>query len=569
MRIRTLALTAFMNHENSRLDFPDRGIVLVRGLNGSGKSALVEAVSTASWGRTLRGTPPWRDGAAGSAVVETDRFAISRSRNAKGVLSLEWRRLDSDAFSFDTTTIAQTELEREIGTFDVWRRTHVFSTQDVAHFTLATDAERKRLIEVLLGASQFDAALELCRTDKKTNDGLVTKAEKDAAVTTAKLEGVQQRRADAEQTIAITPATRPTETPPDTEALKTRDAKLQGMIEAAAADITEAAAALREIDREIARAEAAVGVAQKRAAFFQQDKCPTCEQALPAHKRNEASQELARAQQNAREVQRAAVASRAAKEAEVEEFEEEKRGLREQREQVKAELAAAQAEVRRIAQANQEAQRIATQQATARKVVEQVKADLAELEKKSQKVNVGLEQARAEAAEIAATEKVLGLQGFRAQVLAGALGGIESVANRWLAEIAGPGFALTLRPYSEKKKGGVNDKISLDVTGAGGGYGYKASSGGERRRIDVALLLALAEVASAAQGDETGTLWFDEPFDTLDDDGIAAVGRTIGELAEERAVVVITHSGALAVELRPVLRLNVRDGGVEALREQA
>ena len=155
---------------------------------------------------------------------------------------------------------------------------------------------------------------------------------------------------------------------------------------------------------------------------------------------------------------------------------------------------------------------------------------------------------------------------MRAQVLGKALGGIEAVANRWLAEIAGPGFSLELRPYTEKKTGGVNDKISLEVHGAGGGYGYRASSGGERRRIDVALLLALAEVASAALGDETGTLWFDEVFDTLDADGVEAVGRTLEELAAERVVVVISHSQTLAAELRPALRLLADEGRIEAVR---
>jgi len=42
--------------------------------------------------------------------------------------------------------------------------------------------------------------------------------------------------------------------------------------------------------------------------------------------------------------------------------------------------------------------------------------------------------------------------------------------------------------------------LTLEVKGAGGDHGYKGASGGERRRIDIALLLALADMASGANG---------------------------------------------------------------------
>ena len=163
---------------------------------------------------------------------------------------------------------------------------------------------------------------------------------------------------------------------------------------------------------------------------------------------------------------------------------------------------------------------------------------------------------------LSACDKVLGMKGVRAQVLASALGGLEAVANGWLSRLAGDGLSLVLKPYVENKKGTTSEALSLEVVGAGGGRGYRASSGGERRRIDLALLLALADVAAAAYRQEPGTLFFDEVFDCLDSEGTDRAVEVIDELAKDRCCVVISHSPDLASALRPVLHLQVKDGSV-------
>jgi DNA repair exonuclease SbcCD ATPase subunit len=44
MLISSLSLHNFMSHDDSRIDLPKTGLVLVTGPNGAGKSALMEAV---------------------------------------------------------------------------------------------------------------------------------------------------------------------------------------------------------------------------------------------------------------------------------------------------------------------------------------------------------------------------------------------------------------------------------------------------------------------------------------------------------------------------------------------
>lgn len=562
MKIRTITMVNFTCHEKTDVDLPDCGIVLVTGPNGSGKSSLAEAVAACMWNHTLRGTSPWRTGASGLVTVETDRIVASRKRSAKGVGSLKWWPPGGEAGEFQSTRAKQEALEAEVGTWEVWRRTCVFSSQDAAHFTLAPDADRKRLIESLIGVGRFDAALRLCREDMKLMQAQATRAEHDLQLAQAKLSGVVQRKADAEAALALAETvTEPADAPPpDTAALQAEADELQTMFTEARGELGAARAAVARHARAVAEAEAAVKQAAKRAEFFMRDKCPTCEQDLPADKRAEALQAVQDAKSAAESERTIADANRAEDEATVQELEDELESLREQRSGVQASIASVQSEAKRIAAEHAEWERTHAQAARARMTLDEVASEVRGLEAAVAEAETGRKAARTDAEVLAAVEKVLGVRGVRAQVTGKALGGIEAVANKWLAQIAGPGMSLTLRSYTEKKTGGVNDAISLDVTGAGGGYGYKASSGGERRRIDVAILLALAEVASAAHGNAGGTLWFDEVFDALDTDGVEAVAGALDELARDRCVVVISHNQTLARRLTTALRLEAEAG---------
>jgi DNA repair exonuclease SbcCD ATPase subunit len=158
-----------------------------------------------------------------------------------------------------------------------------------------------------------------------------------------------------------------------------------------------------------------------------------------------------------------------------------------------------------------------------------------------------------ESTVLAHCEEVLGLRGVRSSMLAKLLGSLENAANSWLERVAGKGMRLELKSYSENKSGGVSDAISLQVHGAGQGHGYQACSGGERRRIDIALLLAFAG---------KGTLFLDECLDALDIAGIEAVASVCEDLAAERCVVLITHNEELSARIKHVDHWKIADGAL-------
>lgn len=565
MNVREIHLHSFMSHDDSRVELPARGLVLVVGGNGSGKSAIIEGVACAQFGRTLRGKSPWRKDEDGEVTLRADGLEVVR-RRVGGKPSLSFRCGEEGGCVNATATKAQEALDRVVGSFDIWRRTSVLSSADMASFAGASDGERKRLLEALLGIDVFDVALDACRCDLKVAEAAATQFEYDTSRIKGTLESAERRIADAEAALAGLPAAPDPGPKPAPEA--EHAARLAKVREALRANRGEYAEVRRRLDaaRQDANLSAVKATQEEnRLAHVKGSRCPTCTQDISAALRE-------------RLLEPAKQASAAHVEAAVRCAEAEKQGkeaaadLDAEGEELKAAEARAALAVQTAGQALRawdEASRLAVRTGAERGRLEGVLKEALASRQDAQdalgRAEGGLREAREGVGVLRASERVLGLRGVRAQVLGRALAGLEEAANLWLGRVAGEGLRLSLKSYSERKSGAIADALSLEVLGAGGGEGYMASSGGERRRIDVALLFALADVARAAHGAARGDLWCDECFDALDADGTEAVVAVLRELARESKVVVISHSAALAEALQPDLRLQVAEGRVAVL----
>ncbi len=320
-------------------------------------------------------------------------------------------------------------------------------------------------------------------------------------------------------------------------------------------EMREVEAKMRDINARIAASTERVRAAKREADRLKDDNCPTCAQPISAKLRKSLTKAVADAEKEAAEV----TALEKHKDSELNELLDE---LRDERDDIDTQLREVESfeRARRVRQkAIDEYERLKKKHAHD---IDLITKALDEVEHHLDEELERVAAAEEDLAELKAVDKVLGLQGVRAHVLGQALEGIQEAANAWLVRLQRPDLRVVLTSYTESQKGNVRDCINLQVEGAGGGHGYKAASGGERRRIDVALLLALAEVAGAAHGDTGGTLWFDEVFDALDDPGVEAVTGAIEELGETHSVVVITHNPQLVARLPKARRLHVDDGHV-------
>jgi exonuclease SbcC len=550
VNLRHLHLRHFMGHEETAVDFPPRGVVLVTGANGAGKSALPEAASVAFWGcslrgRTAKGADVWADDTAAAVSAQADVASATRFRTRSGTKDISWSLPGVAAVEYATPTKAQDALLAVVGSHDVWRRTSVLSSRDLTGFADSTDGERKRLFEALLGLQRLDAAGKTCRQEAASADREAERVAGDARAARERLDGARTRLEDARRALAGAAVPEPQDA--------VDGARVRRLIEQADQALQRLAARRQAVERAAGGAEREAQGAQARAvALSRMGECPTCGQVVPEVARERAAgtaRDLAAVAVQAREQAVRAVG-------EADEEEEEVRGVRSGLGErwrdlsARASVAAAQARARALAQ----------------DTVDRAEAAIAGVERAS----AGLEEAEAagrlRARVLGLTSEVLGLRGVRAGVLGRALPGVEAIGGSWLSRLSGGTLGLRVRATTERADGGISDAISVAVRrGTGAWRDYDTFSGGEARRIDVALLLGLREVAAGASGRSAGTLFLDEVADSLDPEGIEGISGALDELSRERCVVLISHSEDLFARLKPAKRLRIDRGTVSEL----
>lgn len=517
MKVSTINFENFGVRGKRSFTLPHKGLVLVTGPNGSGKSSIPEAVSYAVWGKTLRSASLWSDEKASvECGTSCGRF---RRTYAKGSTKLKWSEND-----YVTATAAKEDIKRAAGEWKAWRRSCVFSLADNENFTSASDSDKKRLLESLLGLERFDKAQAKCLTDK-------AKAETEIAVLQQKLSSLEASISTEKQRIAqlldISPPEKPTPVQlPDIAKLPPRN-ELAEKVDAVVKEGQELAFAVRNAKNDYEAAKAG-------------SICYACKQPLPDAQGHDVIEEKKELLQN----------------------------LMDQYDRVKAELRPVQEELRRVdavlrehssieARNNQAQVAYEKQMETHLKIGKAVfdaESSLISLEDSHDEARLEMVELLERKAVLTEVAKILGTRGVRVYMLKELLQALTVAANYWLGRLD---LELTVEflPYKAKKSGGTSNCVDIRVSGRGDGS-YSSLSQGERKRIDIAVALALGDLVP--EYSDGSTLFFDEIFDGLDTNGgIQASVELLHQLAEDRCVVVITHRPEIIQAVKPTMTFDL------------
>ena len=177
MLLKTLTLRNYRKYKEASVEFPD-GVIGIIGLNGVGKTTLVEAIGWALFGHHAARTTKElikRDGASPHEPcsvnlefeLEGDRYTVVREMTGKNLvpkasLILNGRLITSNAD--DVTAVLADTIGMDYQAFF----TSVFARQkELNALSIMKAAERKKLVLRMLGIERIEKSIQTIREDKR------------------------------------------------------------------------------------------------------------------------------------------------------------------------------------------------------------------------------------------------------------------------------------------------------------------------------------------------------------------------------------------------------------------
>lgn len=118
---------------------------------------------------------------------------------------------------------------------------------------------------------------------------------------------------------------------------------------------------------------------------------------------------------------------------------------------------------------------------------------------------------------------------------------LNNEINCILSELTRNTISVTFNTIERLKSGKIKEKYNLEVINNVGGSTYNSLSGGEARRVDFSISLAMANIIRT-NINTINILILDEPFVSLDSEGISDIMDFIQGYYENIPVFIISHS---------------------------
>uniref|UniRef100_A0AAU8EGI4 Endonuclease n=1 Tax=Bacillus phage Jabberwock TaxID=3163548 RepID=A0AAU8EGI4_9CAUD len=180
--------------------------------------------------------------------------------------------------------------------------------------------------------------------------------------------------------------------------------------------------------------------------------------------------------------------------------------------------------------------------------------------KAAKKELVALELAKKEDEDVV---KVYSNEGVKSHVLDFITPELNQRGNKYLKQLAGENMELVFSTRTKKKDGTYSDKFDVQLINTVGGDDYKAQSGGEKKRADLSISLALQDLIL----ENTNFIVYDEVFDALDETGV----ESVIELLKERvktigSIFVITQSSHFKALFEKVITITKDHNGISNIK---
>lgn len=608
MRIGEVTYEEFGPFETATLDFSSPGVTVVEGRiekvrgcdsNGSGKSFTIDGVAWVLYDRCIRekykGDDVIRNGSTKGCRVTVniidgpEPIVIRRHRKWMGLLedgkTKAGDRVQVWVGGKETTRGNNPMTEAYIANellgmdFTTFVNAVAFgSREDVKGFFTATDADRKAVLENILGLTLYASAEALARKRAKT--GAMKLGELDLSI------GTLRKKAEDNREIAdrFGGSDEIRDVEMELSHLKLRYKQVKSVSDKAAEDVTEAkskaslAQALydakqKDYDKAKQARDAKVKAlnAEKQKALQEASKLDGV-----AYATNESAKKLASlgkecptCRQPVSKAHVAAVDGELKKAFETYSFEADAFRLEADHKQKEidavpsidpldqaAKIAANAAVTQRqsdlniaLARTSEVNKQLTQKTADYTQHAEKVAALIAEADASDVKANASQVERDALDLSVARCEfwvSGFGNSGLKSFLLEAELPWINNRATARARQLLGEGAIVRLSATkSLKTKDEKREEMTIEGSVPGMTRSYAGASKGQKRRMDLALLLAFRDLSASRSGNVIDQLIVDEIFDGMDRTGTESVADMLAELSAERPVLLVTHDDRL------------------------
>lgn len=502
---KSLELNNFMSWKHAKFNFSDNGIVLLVGQNGSGKSSVFEALLWVLYGQTLRGlkndevvnTKTKKNCSVklelqfGEVVYQICRFR-KHEKYGNSVVLLK-NGVDVSVFGQKSV---QEQIEHLLG-LDIVSFTNavLFGGGFAKSFLSLTDSEQKAIFDKLVGLEKFDVALSIVKEELKqhTNrmkelDTMLRSCASNIERTSESLQTVYYNYKNFEQNRVEELKHLTTEL---NKSVKERD-ELFRLCEANLEQSKILKTKLLELDTE-----------------KKSNLCKYCKQPLPFSKQDE----LDNLQQELRKLELSIVSA----EHKLNFLDKTIKDLQD-----------------RISKKQSEKNGF-------KSLLLELKSDLEKLEKQQEELQGEYQTIEKLVNVCEFWVKGFGNEGIKSYMLDTLLPKLQEDTNNYLSNFFSGDFKVLFSGTVQLKSGEQRNRMKLEVHHSGEQFVQKAPSSGERRAIDLSVLWALHNLAKS-KASWINVEFYDEVFDTLDEDNREKALTVLFSRAKHSNVWVVSHS---------------------------
>jgi len=146
----------------------------------------------------------------------------------------------------------------------------------------------------------------------------------------------------------------------------------------------------------------------------------------------------------------------------------------------------------------------------------------------------------------------------------------NKIVNKYITLVSNGEMAITLSPTKTIKTGEERNQLGLNINFKGIDCKYESLSGGEKRKVDISLCLALNKWISIKYNIPNGLLGIiilDELFSYIDEIGEESIASLLCEESENKAVFVISHTSSLESYAQTIWKV-IKENEISKLIEE-